>query len=212
MNKALVFFLLVAVALSTPLMRTDGGKVKVDFYYESLCPYCQQFMDRSLKVAAATKDFWKICDFTLYPYGNARRAQNGSSWTFSCQHGVRECQGNLIEACAIRQYDFYTQGLPFILCLEQNSTNWITQGQKCAGSLSMDWNRINACATGEEGVKYMVELAQATEALVPAHQYVPWINVNGQHSSTSESAVENNMVKYVCSIYTGPEKIDACMH
>lgn len=34
---------------------TDDGRVKVDFYYESLCPYCQQFMERSLKVASQTK-------------------------------------------------------------------------------------------------------------------------------------------------------------
>ena len=33
----------------------NDDKVKVDFYYESLCPYCQQFMERSLKTAAATK-------------------------------------------------------------------------------------------------------------------------------------------------------------
>lgn len=38
-------------------IRADDGKVKVDFYYESLCPYCQQFIERSLKQAAATKVF-----------------------------------------------------------------------------------------------------------------------------------------------------------
>lgn len=34
---------------------TDDGRVKIDFYYESLCPYCQQYIERSLKVAASTK-------------------------------------------------------------------------------------------------------------------------------------------------------------
>ena len=33
----------------------NDDRVKVDFYYESLCPYCQQFMERSLKTAASTK-------------------------------------------------------------------------------------------------------------------------------------------------------------
>ena len=32
-----------------------SDKVQVDFFYESLCPYCQQFMERSLKTAANTK-------------------------------------------------------------------------------------------------------------------------------------------------------------
>lgn len=89
MNK-LILVLLGLIVLAT------SQKVKIDFYYESLCPYCQQFIEKSLKVAASTKDFWKICDFNLYPYGNARRVQNGSSWSFTCQHGVNECVGNFI--------------------------------------------------------------------------------------------------------------------
>lgn len=56
MNKSLIVFLgLVVIAASQALYRTDGEKVKVDFYYESLCPYCQQFIEKSLKQAAATK-------------------------------------------------------------------------------------------------------------------------------------------------------------
>lgn len=38
----------------------NDDRVKIDFYYESLCPYCQQYIERSLKVAASTKVF-------LYP-------------------------------------------------------------------------------------------------------------------------------------------------
>ena len=33
----------------------NDDRVQVDFYYESLCPYCQQFMERSLKAAAQAK-------------------------------------------------------------------------------------------------------------------------------------------------------------
>lgn len=56
MTKTLFLFLALAiVATSNSVYRTDGGKVKVDFYYESLCPYCQQYIQKSLKVAASTK-------------------------------------------------------------------------------------------------------------------------------------------------------------
>lgn len=67
----------------------------------------------------------------------------------------------------------------------------------------MDWNAIQSCATSQEGINYVVEMAQATEALQPAHQYVPWIVVNNVHSSSYENAIVSNMVKFVCSIYTG---------
>lgn len=124
-SKAIVLSVLVAsLALfafyqqpETTNLTAEAGKVKIDLYSESLCPDCLAFIRGSLKTAVNTKDFWKICEFNLYPYGNAKRAQNGSSWAFTCQHGVRECQGNLIEACAIRKFDYYSQGLPFALCL-----------------------------------------------------------------------------------------------
>ena len=102
----------------------NGDKVLVELYFESLCPYCQQFILGSLKTAASTKDLWTIADFKAYPYGNARTIQNGSSWSFTCQHGVNECYGNMIEACAINTYDWYTQALPFIICLEGGAPNW----------------------------------------------------------------------------------------
>jgi interferon gamma-inducible protein 30 len=189
---------------------TADGKVKVDLYSESLCPDCLAFIRHSLKTAANTKDFWKICEFNIIPYGNAKRTQNGSNWAFTCQHGVRECQGNLIEGCAIKKYEFYTQALPFILCLEDNTTDFSAQGQRCATKFNLDWNAINTCATGTEGNKYMYDFAVATEKLVPAHTYVPWIVVNDRHTTSSENAVISNMVRYVCSIYTGPEHIAAC--
>lgn len=219
-NKAVLFGLVLAsVALiayhaesssESNLQVAADGKVKIDFYSESLCPDCLAFIRGSLTTAANTADFWKICEFNFFPYGNAKRTQNGSSWAFTCQHGVRECQGNLIEACALKKFDYYSKGLPFTLCLEQNTTDFIAQGQRCATKYGLDWSTINTCATGSEGNKLMYDVAVATEKLNPAHTYVPWIVVNDKHSTSSENAVMSNMVRYVCSIYTGPEKIAAC--
>jgi interferon, gamma-inducible protein 30 len=118
---------------------TADGKVKVDFYTESLCPDCLAFTSTSLKKAVATPDFWKICEFNIFPYGNARRQQNGSNWAFTCQHGAKECLGNTIQACGIRKYDYYSKGLPFALCLEDNTTDFVAQGQRCATKFGLNW-------------------------------------------------------------------------
>jgi interferon gamma-inducible protein 30 len=53
-------------------------------------------------------------------------------------------------------------------------------------------------------------VAVATDKMSPAHQYVPWITVNGQHSSTTENAVFSNMVSFICKNYKGSVKIAAC--
>ena len=56
--KITILLCLLALTLLTSARHNiyyDGDKVKVDFYYESLCPYCQQFMQKSLKTAVGTK-------------------------------------------------------------------------------------------------------------------------------------------------------------
>jgi hypothetical protein len=58
MKIVLCIALLLVSSLSfkfIPSFNADSDKVKVDLYYESLCPDCQQFISRSLKVAAGTK-------------------------------------------------------------------------------------------------------------------------------------------------------------
>jgi interferon gamma-inducible protein 30 len=76
--------------------------------------------------------------------------------------------------------------------------------------LNLDWNAIYSCSTSAEGIEAIVKIAEKTESLSPAHTYVPWIVVNDQHTQSTESAVSSNMVRFVCSIYRGPVKIDAC--
>ena len=87
--RTLVVFLCLALAFSFSMRKADDGKVVIDFYFESLCPYCQQFLAGGVKTALGTKDIWQISDLFLHPYGNAKSIQNGSSWSFTCQHGVR---------------------------------------------------------------------------------------------------------------------------
>jgi ABC-type uncharacterized transport system permease subunit len=51
----LTFLLACTLSFTIDNIVTDDDRVKIDFYYESLCPYCQQFIERSLKVASQTK-------------------------------------------------------------------------------------------------------------------------------------------------------------
>ena len=44
-----------ATSFNIQSVEPNDDRVTVDFYYESLCPYCQQYIVGSLKTAAATK-------------------------------------------------------------------------------------------------------------------------------------------------------------
>jgi interferon, gamma-inducible protein 30 len=130
-----------------------NNKVKIDLYFQSICPESRQFILGPLKTAASTKDFWKICDFNLYPWGNANRRQAGSDWEIICQHGPTECEGNVIETCALKFYEKYSKAIPFIICLEEAAPNW-TAGEACAKNLGLDWAKIESCANSSQGHQF----------------------------------------------------------
>ena len=60
------------------------------------------------------------------------------------------------------------------------------------------------------GNQYEHEMAQATNALNPAHTYVPWILVNGNHTDDVQSSVQTGLLKYVCDNYEGPNRSPDC--
>ncbi|TVU47419.1 hypothetical protein EJB05_07020 [Eragrostis curvula] len=74
--------LLPARSSASPATTAAGaGKVSLELYYESLCPYCSRFIVNRL--AGIFKDgIIDVVDLRLVPYGNAHI---GSNSQISCQ-------------------------------------------------------------------------------------------------------------------------------
>ncbi|KAK9917853.1 hypothetical protein WJX75_008965 [Coccomyxa subellipsoidea] len=150
-------------------------KVTVGFYEESLCPYCAQF---TTKVAAPLFEngLSDYIEFDLVPYGNAKNTSEG----LVCQHGEAECRLNRVFACAIDQAKHQEDWFPFIACVEgQYGPSIEDSVASCADAAGLDYGDITDCATGEQGDELERTAAEATDALVPKHLYVPWVTVNG---------------------------------
>ena len=59
-----------------------------------------------------------IFKIRMYPFGNARetRLPNGT-YSYHCQHGQQECEGNLLEVCLMKSLNFRAQKyLPILAC------------------------------------------------------------------------------------------------
>jgi len=127
-----------AVAASQLESEVDNGgndaQVRVDVFYESLCPYSRRFVADSLAGVWNNPTVRSRIALKLYPYGNARAipatevsvgykywhpelAQTGMDYIFDCQHGDKECFGNIIQACVIEHYRSPEQHVPFIICM-----------------------------------------------------------------------------------------------
>jgi len=189
--------------------------VRVDLYMESYCPGCESYT--TTEVAPALAAVGEIMDFMVWPYGNANEKQNADgTWTFTCQHGVNECIGNMWEACAL-EYNNSTlndthntpKWFAFFNCMEaSNQAGVESVAQACATKGGLDWNVITTCAgpnpavgTAADGNKVMHSLAVKTGALVPPHQFTPWVVINGTPLSSSQ--LDLSLTKLVCDAYTG---------
>lgn len=140
----------------------------------------------------------------MLPYGNAKT----TGGQVSCQHGKTECEFNMVEACGIKHLPDVKDFLPFIFCVEgaaQKSTpdaviKTCAKDNATASSIATCYGE----GAGAEGVAAIAAVAKQTAPL--AHQYTPWLVINGKHSAN----VENNLKKAICDAYTGSAKPAAC--
>lgn len=89
-RASFLYPLLVLAAFSTvdsirlilPQESSIGGKVSLVLYYETLCPYCSNFIVNYLEPLFEDDELIEIVDLRLVPYGNAKISSNG---TIICQ-------------------------------------------------------------------------------------------------------------------------------
>ncbi|XP_044981857.1 gamma-interferon-responsive lysosomal thiol protein-like isoform X1 [Hordeum vulgare subsp. vulgare] len=176
-------------------------KVNMALYYESLCPFSEQFVVNSL--ARVFKDgLLDAADLTLVPYGNAKVDAHGA---ITCQHGPDECLLNNVEACAIEAWPDLNVHFGFINCVEDLVMNRKREEwQSCFQKQGLDPKPVMECYNSEHGHKLSLKYGKQTDALVPPHKYVPWVVVDGEPLYEDYE----NFEAYVCKAYKGhPPKI-----
>ncbi|KAK2822216.1 hypothetical protein Q5P01_022281 [Channa striata] len=180
-------------------------KVSLGLYYESLCPGCRQFL--TLIIFPTWVLLNEIMDVELVPYGNAVERHEGQKYTFQCQHGEPECLGNMIETCVMNKS---RNAFQIIYCME-SSADVIKSAESCAQIYDpeLNWSSIMTCVNGDQGNQLMHLNAVKTASLVPSHQYVPWVTINGKHTEDLQEKAMSSLFTLVCSMYQGP-KPEAC--
>ncbi|XP_061797647.1 gamma-interferon-inducible lysosomal thiol reductase [Nerophis lumbriciformis] len=177
--------------------------VKLEVYYESLCPDCIFYITQVLYPTwLLLQDIFSV---SLLPFGNAQEKPDGSKFMFKCQHGEQECLGNTIQACLLNMSD---NAFLIIFCMEA-STDVIAAAKSCVGLYSpqLSWERLMSCVNGDEGNQLMHQNALKTQALVPPHRFVPWVTVNGEHTDDLQRKATTSLFTLVCSMYKGVKPV-----
>ncbi|XP_027337621.1 gamma-interferon-responsive lysosomal thiol protein [Abrus precatorius] len=198
----LLLLLLVPPSTSSSPSGSPNDKVTMSVYYESLCPYCADFIVNHL-VRLFQTGLISIVNLRMVPWGNAWIAPDG---TLVCQHGEDECFLNTIEACAITIYPDVVQHFRFVRCLERltlenRHSAWVN----CFQMTGLAKSPID-CYTSGIGKAIEQKHAKETAQLNPSHRFVPWVVVNNQALQEDYQ----NFVTYVCRAYKGNVKPDAC--
>uniref|UniRef100_A0A1J3CMA4 Gamma-interferon-inducible lysosomal thiol reductase n=1 Tax=Noccaea caerulescens TaxID=107243 RepID=A0A1J3CMA4_NOCCA len=192
-NKLVFFFLgcILLFTFSDNFVAGDSEKVKLNLYYESLCPFCQDFIVDGL-VKIFDSDLQTITDLKLVPFGNAHVSDD---LTVTCQHGEEECKLNAIEACAIRTWPDPKMHYGFIRCVEKDTKNWESSCVTIYGGEKA----IKDCYTGDLSKNLIIWNANQTLSLKPRLKYVPWVTVNGKPLYDRM----DDFVAKVCKVYKG---------
>ncbi|VAH89934.1 unnamed protein product [Triticum turgidum subsp. durum] len=156
---------------------SGGEKVHVAIYYESLCPYSARFVTNHL-LKAYRDGLLDAADLTLVPYGNAKVDAHGA---ITCQHGPDECLLNTVQACAIDAWPDVKVHLGFIYCVSDLvMKNRHREWESCFQKQGLDPKPVTECYKGERGHNLSLEYGRQTAELVPPHQFVPWVVVDGK--------------------------------
>ena len=136
----------------------------------------------------------------LVPNGNAKENFNSTTnmWDFSCQDGADECWGNLLHSCMLYFYPKMADHMPFVHCMESDAADVRDAAVKCSKKLNIPLDNVTKCMQTRFGNNLQHINAKLTEALRPAHKYVPWVTLNGVHTEDIQTQAQQDLVKLIC--------------
>tara|TARA_B110000971_G_C19864420_1_gene433175 strand:+ start:89 stop:811 length:723 start_codon:yes stop_codon:yes gene_type:complete len=200
------------------LRGAEAPKVKVTLYEESLCPACVGYFDAGTDLQPVGSGFWlmyealkDIVDPEVVMWGNAQGDPMGE---VECQHGEVECRGNLMFGCAKNQPGITVdQQMNFIHCfdsalitghpdglpdgaVDMEEMNTVLKTCAVDASVNFDYDKLDKCATGDDGKKFLAVEANKT----PSHGGVPFTVINDGEVTMPPP---DDLTAAVCAAYTG---------
>ena len=149
-----------------------------------------------------------MVNISIYPYGLAEEHQDlNGTWKFNCQHGVDECDGNLVETCFINLVSFdQNKFMDFIINYENNlhrnkhDPYGVAQQLLENGNYSITWNQLNSCINSKQGNEWEHQMGLWTNK--QNVNEVPYILLNGKHTFDNSGCIDSTL-SCTCNVYTG---------
>lgn len=197
--KILLVFLLIGLSFS--------AKPKVTIYAESYCPDCVEFEASALSKFVNNPSRHLLADLDLIVFGNASETKNESGYTYKCQHGEKECRGNLVESCVQKVLESDLAEKRLVCVAQSMQRQWGDVESKVYNCLeSIQEKTLVEDCVKNQSAEVMHDIASRTGD----HRYVPWVILNGVHNDDIQHAFEDDMVGYLCKLNDLVGKVEGC--
>merc|ERR1719309_24093 len=182
------------------LSLTSAKTPLLSVYYESLCPYCRDFIQN--QVFPAYSSAAEYFDVEFFAYGGARtHGTQEDGYTFECQHGPRECEGNIVQGCTVHHVTDMFQQVYLLNCMSSASQPELA-GPDCFAELGLDFAPVEECVNGPEGSEIHAKNGEIQDALVPRVYGVPWPTWDGVGGDEVINDMDTlGVIGYLCKHY-----------
>jgi len=196
----------VILFIFSSIYSVQAETVNLTLYFESLCPFCHEFIVEQLYPGYTyLRDSIKV---DLIPFGKAHSnlTDNGIEWT--CQHGPVECYLNKIYACVVNFNLPQSQTLGYILCATIGSSRNSTKEQiealawQCTENIVPSWDNITTCLTDGTADTLLLGYEDLQSKLDPPIDYVPNIRFNNVYDDDLENQARFDFKWTVCQLFT----------
>lgn len=210
----------------------QSTKVKVEFYGESMCPFCRKFVAEAWPAVWRNEDLKEFVDYTMVPWGNAYfttqacggapyNAQTRACWYKNCvetsaddpdcfegeivyQHGPDEGILDIYESCVLNELGI-TVGVEFAECVEGSN---MEKYKHDVPALVEECLSCRKCRNTVDACVHSqrgkdLEIQMAKKT--PSHPGVPYIVVNGK-------AIDNPLAvkQAVCETLSEQDRPESC--
>ncbi|XP_053608798.1 GILT-like protein 1 isoform X2 [Plodia interpunctella] len=190
-SKVLFIFVLAGIG------RGDGPKqLSVTVLYESKCPDSRSFVLRQLQQAMVLlRDQVQL---TLVPFGKADSVDSGYGG-FQCQHGPPECQGNIVQDCALslmaNRDDL--EKTAYVAC--EMSTLAGTEGSlMCVQKANVSSAAVSECISSGRGTLLQLHSERVTKQYRP--KFIPTVIINGVFNQHIQDMSQFDLIGTLCAL------------
>ncbi|XP_055640909.1 GILT-like protein 1 [Toxorhynchites rutilus septentrionalis] len=191
-HSAVSILVLTILGSNVALLSADTTRIKVDVYYEHLCPDSIRWVSNQLAPNYDALRESIVIEFI--PFGKSRSINNGEQ--FECQHGPLECEGNRIQSCVLHQIPDQDRQVSYVAC--QMNFNADPQGWECAFRSGIDLNTLQTCVEGTLGTQLQLEAERRTKQIAPS--FVPTIVLNGQFNQSVQDRAFKDFLGLMCDM------------